>query len=130
MRLLLDTCSIIWAVGASDLLSVKAKKVLTEQSSEILVSPMSCAEIACLVERKKIKLDRHWKLWFRYYVEVNGWTIIPVDLPVIEESYSLPGEFHRDPVDRILVATSRLYQAHIVTADEKIIEYPHVESVW
>ncbi len=130
MRLVLDTCAILWAVSAPQELSARAKKLLQDESSEVLVSPMSCAEIACLVERGKIQLDRHWKLWFRHFVELNDWRVVPVDLPIIEESYSLPGEFHKDPADRILVATARLFDARLVTADQKIRDYPHVRSEW
>lgn len=90
---------------------------------------MSCAEIACMVERKKITLDRHWKLWFRHVIQQNGWSSVEIDLPIVEEAYSL-SDFHRDPVDRILVATSRLHQAVLITADSKILEYPHVQSQW
>lgn len=130
MKLLLDTCVILWAVSDPDQLTSKAKRLLVDKSAQIIVSPMSCAEIACLVARKRIKLDRHWKLWFRHFVELNQWAVIPIDLPVMEESYSLPDDFHRDPVDRILVATARLFQASIVTADERIRRYPHVRSEW
>jgi PIN domain nuclease of toxin-antitoxin system len=130
MKILLDTCAVLWTISAPEELSTKAKNLVIDPSSEVLVSPMSCAEIACLVERNRIKLDRHWKLWFRHYVDLNGWTVVPVDLPVVEESYSLPGQFHRDPADRILVATARLFQASIITADEKIINYPHVQTKW
>ena len=130
MRLVLDTCAILWAIAAPQELSSRAKKLLEDESTEIMVNPMSCAEIACLVDRKRIQLDRHWKLWFRHFVEQNGWEVVPVDLPIIEESYSLPGEFHRDPVDRILVATTRLFDARILTADQKIRDYPYVRSEW
>ena len=128
MRLLLDTCAILWAVSDPDQLSPRAKKYLVADDTEVLVSPMSCAEICCLVEKKRIRLDRHWKLWFRHYIEKNGWQPVPVDLPIIEESYSLPGDFHSDPVDRILVATARFFDALIITGDQKIIAYPHVRS--
>ncbi len=130
MTLLLDTCTLLWAISAPEQLSSKAKKLILDKAAQIFVSPMSCAEIACLVEKKRIKLNRHWKLWFRHYVEINQWNMIPVDLPIIEEAYSLPGDFHRDPVDRILVATARLFQATIITADNKITGYPHVNSDW
>ena len=130
MKLLLDTCAILWGVSKPEELSLKATKVLKDIENQVLVSPMSCAEIACLVQRKRIKLDRHWKLWFREFVEKNGWNLIPVDLPIVEEAYSLAEDFHQDPVDRILVATARLHEASIVTADKKILNYPHVESVW
>jgi len=130
MKLLLDTCTIIWSISNPKELSKKAQSLLLDEDSEIFVSPMSCGEIACLVERKKIQLDRHWKLWFRHFVEKNGWGVLPVDLPIIEEAYSLPDVFHRDPVDRILVATSRLFQATLLTADQNIIRYPHVKTEW
>jgi PIN domain nuclease of toxin-antitoxin system len=130
MKLLLDTCTILWAVSKPKKLSRKAQDLITDHTSLIFVSPMSCAEIACLSERKIIELDNHWKLWFRKYIDLNGWDILPIDLPIIEEAYSLPDDFHKDPVDRILVACSRLYQAAIVTGDKKILKYPHVESIW
>lgn len=130
MKLLLDTCTLLWAIADPEQLSSKARKLFLNRDLEILVSPMSCAEVACLVNCKRIRLDRHWKLWFRHYVELNGWNIIPVDLPIIEEAYSLPDSFHPDPVDRILVATSRLFQATLLTADKRILEYPHVRSEW
>lgn len=130
MKVLLDTCTILWSISSPDQLSTKAKNILTDEESEIFVSPMSCAEIACAVGRKKLVLDQHWKMWFRKYVELNSWAVIPVDLPIIEEAYSLPDDFHRDPVDRILVATSRFHKALLLTADKKILDYPHVSSGW
>ena len=56
--------------------------------------------------------------------------MVSVDLPIIEESYSLPEDFHPDPVDRILVATARLHTAALITGDKKILDYPHVETLW
>ena len=64
------------------------------------VSAISCAEIACAAERGRIEIDRHWRLWFRHYVELNGWTILPIELESVEEAYALPAPFHRDPADR------------------------------
>ncbi|MGC9526647.1 MAG: hypothetical protein ACP5D7_14020 [Limnospira sp.] len=42
----------------------------------------------------------------------------------------LPGEFHKDPADRILVAIARRYDILIVSRDEKIRNYPHVKTIW
>jgi PIN domain nuclease of toxin-antitoxin system len=108
----------------------KAADALTAPDTEIYVSPISTAEVACAFESGKLKLDRHWKRWFRHFVEVNGWEIIPIDLDIIEEAYSLPSPFHRDPADRIIVATARRRGLAVVTADEKILAYPHVDTVW
>jgi PIN domain nuclease of toxin-antitoxin system len=48
--------------------------------------------------------------------------------PVAIEAYALPDPFHRDPVDRILVSTARLYRATLLTADERILAYRHVRT--
>jgi PIN domain nuclease of toxin-antitoxin system len=39
----------------------------------------------------------------------------------------LPGEFHKDPADQIIVATARVHDAPLLTADERILKYPHVQ---
>ena len=129
MRLILDTCAILWAVSDPDRLTSHAQKLLSLESSEVIVSPISCAEIACGVARGRFSLDRHWKTWFRFFTESNEWRIEPIDLDIAEEAYSLPDEFHADPADRIIVATARKLSATVVTADRKILDYPHVNSV-
>lgn len=130
MKLLLDTCSIIWAVSQPSALSKKASALLTADESEIMVSVISVAELACAAQRERIILDRHWKKWFRHYVELNGWQTETISLEIMEEAYSLPDNFHADPADRIITATARLNQYTILTADKKILAYPHVNSAW
>jgi PIN domain nuclease of toxin-antitoxin system len=86
--------------------------------------------VAWAVARKRLVLDRHWKLWFRHYVGRSGWEGVPIDLDIVEEAYSLAEPFHDDPVDRILVATARMHGMQLITADEKILSYPHVRTLW
>ena len=130
MKILLDTCCIIWAVSNPENLSKKATLLLQDEDSEIFISPISAAEIACAAERGRISLERHWKKWFRYYLDLNGWQIENIDLGIIEEAYSLPENFHPDPADRIITATARVRNFSVLTADRKILDYPHVESIW
>ena len=130
MKLLLDTCCIIWAVSDPSALSKGAKLLLAAAESEVYVSVISAAEIACGVERRRIIIDRHWKSWFRYYIDLNRWQVENISLEIMEEAYSLPDAFHADPADRIITATARLNNYTILTADEKIISYPHVKTAW
>ena len=130
MNILLDTCALVWAVSSPESLTEAARAALTAATTTVHVSPISCAEVACAVERDRLALDRHWKLWFRHFVELNGWRTVDLDLDVIEEAYSLPAPFHRDPTDRFLVATARLTNCTIVTADRRILDYPHVATLW
>ena len=130
MKLLLDTCCIIWAISEPSAISKDAKTLLTADESEIYVSVISVAELACAVERRRIIIDRHWKKWFKYYSDLNGWQVKDISLGIMEEAYSLPDAFHADPADRIITATARLNHYTILTADKKILAYPHVDSVW
>jgi PIN domain nuclease of toxin-antitoxin system len=130
VNVLLDTCAVIWSASATEELSDRATAVLEDSGVETFVSALSCAEIACLCDRERILLDRHWKIWFNAAVEVNQWQVLPIGLDEIQEAYSLPDPFHRDPADRILTATARLHGMSIVTADQKILSYPHVDSIW
>ncbi|MCL5998891.1 MAG: type II toxin-antitoxin system VapC family toxin [Chloroflexi bacterium] len=45
------------------------------------------------------------------------------------ESTRLPGEFHRDPADQMIVATARVYGCPLVTSDDKILNYAHVRTI-
>ena len=58
-----------------------------------------------------------------------GIVIEPLDVADATESTLLPGDFHQDPADRIIVALARRYDARLVTVDEKILAYPHVRTV-
>jgi PIN domain nuclease of toxin-antitoxin system len=130
MKLLLDTCCIIWAISEPSAISESATTLLTADESEIWVSVISVAELACGVERGRIIIDRHWKSWFRYYIELNRWQVENISLEIMEEAYSLPDDFHADPADRVITATARLKNHTILTADKKILAYPHVNSIW
>lgn len=130
MKILLDTCCIIWAISNPDSLSEEARQLLTHKSAEIFISPISAAEIACASERSRIVLDRPWNAWFRHYVGSNNWKVEVLDLDIIEAAYSLPGEFHADPADRFITATAMVKEYILLTADRKILDYPHVNAVW
>ena len=130
MTVVLDTCAIVWVVSDPVRLPDAATRILTADDTRVCVSAISCAEIACASQRGRIDIDRHWRLWFRHYVELNGWTVLPIDLDTVEEAYALPDPFHRDPADRLIVAAARRLSAPIVTADARMIDYPHVKTLW
>ncbi|NCC50701.1 MAG: type II toxin-antitoxin system VapC family toxin [Spartobacteria bacterium] len=130
MKILLDTCAFIWAINDPDKLTEPARTSLTAPDSIIFFSPITCAEIVCLTERKRITLDRHWKTWFDTFTKLNQWQSIPIDIPIIQDAFSLPSTFHADPVDRIITATARVRQLQLITADKKLIDYPFVDTIW
>jgi PIN domain nuclease of toxin-antitoxin system len=50
-------------------------------------------------------------------------------LEIAAEAYDLPGNFHKDPIDRVLVATARIERLTLVTADDLILRYAHVKTL-
>ncbi|MYD88427.1 MAG: type II toxin-antitoxin system VapC family toxin [Acidobacteria bacterium] len=130
VTVVLDTCAIVWAIGDPGRLPDAVAGILTADDTRVCVSAVSCAEIACASQRGRIDIDRHWRRWFRHYVELNGWTVLPLDLDTVEEAYALPDPFHRDPADRLIVAAARGLSAPVVTADARILDYPHVKTLW
>jgi len=130
LKVLLDTCAIVWAAVMPERLSVRSREMLLDAETVVSVSAISCAEIACAALRGRLRLSGHFKPWFRRVVSRNGWDVVAIDLPIVEEAWSLPGSFHRDPGDRFIVATSRVTSSPIITGDRKILDYPHVETIW
>ncbi len=58
-----------------------------------------------------------------------GVQLIELNPEVAVASTRLPGEFHRDPADQIIVATARVEGSPLVTSDEKILRYEYVEVI-
>ncbi len=52
-----------------------------------------------------------------------GLKVIELELPIILDAHRLPGEFHKDPADQILVATARHHGITFITEDKKILDY-------
>ena len=129
MNLLLDTCAVIWCVSSPRKLSPAAREAIVDQDARVHVSAISCAEIACLADDGRITVTPHWRTWFDRAVADNGWSVLDINVATVQEAFSLPGAFHRDPADRFIVAAARLRDLTIVTADRKILDYPHVKSV-
>jgi PIN domain nuclease of toxin-antitoxin system len=128
MNFLLDTCVVIWSADPENRLSASLRKILEDPDNAFYVSAATAGELACAQDRGRIELPVHWKTWFRQSVELNGWRVLPITLDVMEEAWSLPGSFHPDPSDRILVATARIERLTLLTADAKILAYPHVSA--
>ena len=67
--------------------------------------------------------------WFSIALAEEGMLSIPITPAIAIESYSLPEEFHKDPADRIIVATARTYDCPLMTNDSSILAYPHVQLI-
>lgn len=129
MNLLLDTHVWIWSQENPDLLPPQTRKAINDRSNGCAVSVISELEIARLAQRKQIELDRSVEEWIDKSIAVLGAHEIELSRVIAVEAYRLPGEFHRDPADRVLVATARLFGMTLVSADRQLLRYRHVNSM-
>lgn len=129
----LDTHVLIWWVAGSAMLSpIAGKAIAREQKNagQILVSAISAWEVAMLVKKGRMELAMNLDDWLAAVETMETVRVVPVTARVAVQSVKLPGHFHSDPADRMIVALAREVNAPLVTADTKIHAYPHVRSIW
>jgi PIN domain nuclease of toxin-antitoxin system len=131
--IVLDTHVLLWWVSGADTLSVAAKKAINTtltQGSEVIVSSISAWEVSMLIDKERLILSMDVESWFDEVSQIDGVRFMPVDNEIGIKSTVLPGDFHKDPADRMIVATARKLAVPLVTADEKIRNYEHVKTIW
>jgi PIN domain nuclease of toxin-antitoxin system len=128
MKLLLDTHTALWWVNEHEKLSPTAKALLSEDSYSRYISIVSVWEIAIKASLGKLyEFDGGVKV-FLAEMENNPVVLLPIGTRHVEMVETLPF-IHRDPFDRLLVATAKIESMTILTADENIQKYD-VASVW
>ena len=75
-------------------------------------------------------LDRPIDDWLDLATSRQGLRLVELTRPILVESCRLPGSFHGDPADQIIVATARDRDATVVTKDDRISDYEHVRTAW
>lgn len=131
--IVLDTHVLLWWVsGDTARLSAIAAQAIEQElaGGRIVISSFSVWELAMLVERGRIALSMDVETWLSVVGRIEAVRFVPVDNEISFRSVTLPGVFHKDPADRIIVATARKLAAPLITADEKILAYPHVRTLW
>lgn len=83
-----------------------------------------------LVKRGRLRLAMDVNGWFNKISHIDCVRIASVDRHIAASSADLPGNFHSEPADRMIVATARSLCAPLVTKDSKIREYKHVKTIW
>ena len=131
--IVLDTHALVWWVNGSESLSANARQAIDDtlaSDSEVLISSISAWEIAMLINKGRLVLSMDVASWLDEVSQIDGVRFVPVDNEISIKSTLLPGEFHKDLVDRMIVATARKFSIPVVTADEKLIQYAHVKTIW
>lgn len=93
------------------------------------VCTVSTLEIARLLAAGHIELSMPLRDWIQQSLAALAAETVPLTHEMAIEAYALPGAFHRDPADRVLVAAARLQGWTLLTADDRILEYRDVRSL-
>lgn len=126
--IILDTHTWVWHVqGDKRLTSAYTKIIQQYESIGLGVSAISLWEIAKAVELGRLSFSVPIEDWFLIALAYPGVTLLPLTPQIAVESTRLPGIFHKDPADQIIVATARTYNYPLVTFDGKILNYKHVK---
>ena len=118
MRYLIDTNTLLWALGEPGVLSAVARDAIACPSNLIFVSSASLWECAIKVSIGKLELPED----FLDSVPKAGYEVIPIRIPHLNIYRTLP-MLHRDPFDRILVAQARAEALVIISRDPEIAKY-------
>ncbi|MFN3235348.1 MAG: type II toxin-antitoxin system VapC family toxin [Gammaproteobacteria bacterium] len=123
-ELLLDTHVWLWLMEGRSSLTKKVVSLIEKAhvNGSIFVSAISCWGIGMLESKKRIVLSMPASEWIKSAVS-TGVEVLPLTPEVLLESCHLPGEFHADPADRMIVATARMKNITLVTRDKNILKY-------
>ncbi len=119
--MLLDTCALLWLANGSNQLrpGILAK---IEVASQLYISAISAFEIGRKYRQDKLELALEPEPWFDQMIANYDLIVIPLTIPICLAATALP-MFHKDPADRFIIATAKLHQWPIVTADPKFKDY-------
>ena len=131
--IVVDTHVWVWWILDTGQLSTAQRAAISRNEDDLVgVSAISCWEVAKLCEYGRLELPAELPDWFSTALPYPGVALLELTPAVAIESTRLPGSFHRDPADQIIVATARLYDCDLVdlvTSDDKIAKYRYVRTV-
>jgi PIN domain nuclease of toxin-antitoxin system len=123
--LLLDTHVWIWFANGDAALQKSLRKTINQAAQDHLlnIAAISLWEVAMLEKRKRIILEMPCLEWIKRSIELMKIQIVPLTPEISVESCHLPGHFHGDPSDQLIVASARNESLVLVTRDKNILKY-------
>lgn len=121
MKLLLDTHIWVWSALDRSRLSSRVVHALENPGNELWLSPISLWEVLTLCQKQRLTLNPNPQTWITNTLDAVPMREAQVTYEIAQETarVQLP---HRDPADRFLVATARIYDLTLVTADETLLK--------
>ena len=128
MKLLLDTCTFLWALSGDAQLSPRATALLRDPDHEVFLSAASAGEIAIKYAAGKLILPEEPARFVPAMRAERGFAALPIDEESALHASRLP-RLHGDPFDRVLVSQAIVHGMTILTSDHFITQYP-ARTLW
>jgi PIN domain nuclease of toxin-antitoxin system len=130
--IVVDTCAILWDALDSAKLSAGAKRALDKasESHTLLISDISLWEIAMLIRKKRVEVEETPANFLRLVLGARNYQIVGISPEIADLSVNLDARINGDPADRLIVATSLIKHAALITADGNLISAGIVETIW
>jgi PIN domain nuclease of toxin-antitoxin system len=123
VKVLLDTCTLLWMASDADQLSATARELIVAPANELVVSTVSVWELALKCALGRVRFDRSLDEWTADVREEYGLRPLPIGDAEALHLLRLPN-LHRDPFDRMLVAQAIVHGLTILTPDAAVRQYP------
>lgn len=128
--IVLDTHAWLWWVNSvPGTLPALLLDKLESEDTRVGVASISCLEVALLARKRRIELPCALNRWFALALGESRIELLPLTPEIATASTELP-DIHKDPADRIIIATTQSHNAVLASADETIRRYPDLEVTW
>jgi len=133
-KIILDTHIWIWLLEQPGILSntIIAKINQAGRNKLVFIAAISLWEVSLLADKKRIIFKEDILTWLNKALLHPGVVLCPLTADVASQAYKLPGQFHGDPADRMIVATAKTESALLLTRDEEILRYAktgHIKAI-
>lgn len=127
--ILLDTCALLALQEKKSPFTLPTQRLLEAPASNVYISSISAFEIGQKERSGQLKLPCPLKDWFLAMLIHHHLQELTISIEICAEATSLP-LIHRDPFDRLIIATAMVHQLTIVTSDRIIPQYPQIKTLW
>jgi len=133
-KIILDTHVLLWSLLTPEQLSTEIKQKITaaQEKNNLIICSISLWEIAMLSSKKRINIYEPINDFLKAITDIAGLSVQDISPEIAAHSVMLMDNFHGDPADRIIVATTRTNGATLLTRDQKILDWAkfgHIKSL-
>lgn len=130
--IIMDTCAIIWDALDKNQLTPKALTAIqkADDHNSLIISDISIWEISMLIKKGRIQINTTAAIFLNLFLESRNISVVQISPEIAELSVSFGADVNNDPADRIIAATSIIYNAQLVTADNNLLKSKTIETIW